>query len=143
MARHLEEQTAQVSFSLPIRVYYADTDAGGIVYHARYLDYAERTRTELLRSFGWPLVGPDGENFVVRKASLDWKAPARLDDLLTCQTTVLELGGASVILGQNILRDDTLLCATEIELVLVSSQGRPTRFPQALRDKFSGLQAAN
>ncbi|MDQ7776564.1 MAG: YbgC/FadM family acyl-CoA thioesterase [Paracoccus aminovorans] len=84
------------AFSQTYRIYYADTDAGGIVYHARYLEFAERSRAEMLRQVGHPLVGPAGEQFVARAAALSWQKPARLDDLITCETSVMHARGASI-----------------------------------------------
>ena len=126
-------------FALPIRVYYADTDAGGIVYHSKYLDMAERCRTELLRRFDWPLVGANGENFIVRSAILDWLAPARLDDLITCTTTVVEVKGARVKLRQNFEFEGQTLCNVQVELVHVSAEMRPSRLPLDLKQKFEDM----
>ena len=126
-------------FSMPIRIYYADTDAGGIVYHSVYLNMAERCRTELLRYFGWPLIGPSGENFIVRRASLDWVAPARLDDLIICTTIAQTVKGARVNLQQNFTLDGTVVCNVSIELVYVSGKMKPVRLPIALKEKFEGM----
>lgn len=126
---------------MPIRVYYADTDAGGVVYHSVYLEFAERCRTEMLRHLGWPLVGPEGEMFVVRRAELDWLRPARLEQVLTCRTTVQEIGGASVQMRQAFYGDDTLLCEIAITLVHVSAALRPARLPDGLRAAFGTCMA--
>lgn len=133
------------AFVLPARVYYADTDAGGIVYHARFLDFAERARTELLRAVGWPLVDAEGAAFVVRRATLDWRAPGRLDDLLTVRTRALALGAASLTLEQSVLRGDETLCAVEVVLVRVAPGPdglRPRRMPAALRAALAPIAAA-
>jgi acyl-CoA thioester hydrolase len=127
-------------FEMPIRVYYADTDAGGIVYHSVYLDMAERCRTELLRHFDWPLLGLDGQNFIVRRASIDWQAPARLDDLMICTTSVAKLGGATVSLRQVFSLEGRDLCHIALDLVYVSSEMKPIRLAPELRDKFERLE---
>lgn len=126
-----------MTFQMPIRVYYADTDAGGIVYHSTYLDMAERCRTEYLRHLGHPLVGPDGAQFVVRRAEIDWWRPARLDDLLTCTTRVTHLGGASVTMAQRFTLDGLDLSEVVVTLVHVSAAMRPVRIPDTLRAAMS------
>lgn len=127
------------AFVMPIRVYYADTDAGGIVYHAVYLEMAERCRAELLRAFGWPLVGADGTAFIARRAQIDWIAPARLDDLLLCETRVATLGGASLELRQDFTCAGLPICAITVALVHVSAALRPRRLPPELRAAFAAL----
>lgn len=129
-------------FTQAIRVYYADTDAGGIVYHARYLDFAERSRTELLRAVGYPLVSADGGQFIVRRAQVDWHAPARLDDLLSCDTTVTAARGARLILRQEIFRGPLLLTALDVELAHVSPQHRPVRLSEAFLASIARFSAA-
>jgi acyl-CoA thioester hydrolase len=123
-------------FVLPVRVYYADTDAGGVVYHARYLDMAERARTEMLRSVGWPVVAADGSGFVARRSRVEWLRPARLDDLLAVHTTVAAVGGSTMTLRQTIRRGAETLCEMEIQLVHVGPGLRPTRIPAALRARL-------
>lgn len=127
------------AFVMPVRVYYADTDAGGVVYHGRYLDYAERARSELLRALGWPLVAPTGEAFLVRSAACDWLRPARLDELLEVRTTVSALGAATATMRQEVSRDGAALFEAEIRLAHVSAALRPARIPPALRAAFSRL----
>lgn len=119
-------------FTHAIRVYYADTDAGGIVYHARYLEFAERCRAELLRSIAAPLATPEGHQFVVRRSQIDWIAPARLDDLLLCQTTVSSVGGARVGMTHQFFIGETETARIAIELAYVSARHRPVRLPHAL-----------
>ena len=92
----------------PVRVYYEDTDAGGIVYHANYLRFAERGRTEALRDLGVPhaeMSALHGLFFMVRRIKVDYLAPARLDDSLVVETTTLAIGAATVDLRQDVLRD--------------------------------------
>ena len=119
-----------------IRVYYEDTDAAGIVYYANYLKFVERARTEMMRLFGveherWRQA--EGVAFIVRHAELDYRAPARLDDTLLIETRVKELGGASIVLTQDVKRGDDLLVAALIKVATIGRDGRPVRLPPALR----------
>ena len=125
-----------------IRVYYADTDAGQVVYHARYLDFAERARTEMMRTIDTDRIyRTDGEGllFVVRAAEIDYRKPAVLDDVLTVRTRLLRIGGASFGIEQQIWRRDEVLAVLTITLVCVRAMGHPTRIPEALREKLAGL----
>lgn len=124
-------------FSQGYRIYYADTDAGGIVYHARYLEFAERSRAEMLRHVGHPMVGPAGEQFVARAATLSWQRPARLDDLLTCETSILSVRGASIRIRHAFFRQAEPLVGIEIDLVHINAAMRPTRVPDALRARLA------
>jgi acyl-CoA thioester hydrolase len=128
---------------LPVRVYFEDTDAGGVVYHASYVRFAERGRTDFLRLLGTDarrLV--DGSNsrdpaaFLVRRMNFDFFRPARMDDLLEVETRVKELGGASVTLIQTITRGGTRLVEAEVTVVLVSIAGKPLRLSDAVRGAF-------
>ncbi len=123
---------------LPIRVYYEDTDAAGIVYHASYLRFAERARTEFLRHAGIgqrDLAGSDGVAFAVRHASLDYRWPAQLDDRLEVRSRLERLGAASVEIGQRIQRERQTLVTIMVKVACVSlSSGRPRRLPAAVRD---------
>src|SRR4051812_37401846 len=85
---------------MPIRIYYEDTDAGGVVYHARYVAFCERARSDCLRLLGIHQSTFEDLNFVVRRMTCDFLGPARLDDLLEIETRFLELGGARVEIGQ-------------------------------------------
>ncbi|MDO8605234.1 MAG: YbgC/FadM family acyl-CoA thioesterase [Phaeospirillum sp.] len=126
----------------PIRVYYEDTDAGGIVYHANYLNFAERARTELVREMGISqramLEQGGGTAFAVRGASLDFLRPAKLDDLLQVETEVTAVGGASVELRQIIKRtpDATELVRIAVRLGYITLAGKPARIPGEVRDLF-------
>jgi acyl-CoA thioester hydrolase len=120
-----------------VRVYYEDTDAGGIVYHAAYLHFAERARTEMLRAQGFDHVGLQREHgilFAVRRCTIEFMAPARLDDLLMVETRPLRLGGARMVLEQKVIRDETVLVVLEVELAVLGHQDlRPRRLPEAVR----------
>ncbi len=121
------------------RVYYEDTDAGGIVYHANYLKYAERGRTELLRAAGYDHISlqeKPGIFFVVRKMDIDYLYPARLDDLLTVKTGILELKNASFTLKQSIFCHEVLVCSMDVILVCVTLEAKPVRMPDNMRDRM-------
>jgi acyl-CoA thioester hydrolase len=118
-----------------IRVYYEDTDAAGIVYHATYLAYAERARTEMLRGLGLDhntLRARFGVVFTVRRCVVDYHAPARLDDLLEVQTRLVRRGGASLDLEQRILRAHRLLARLDLRLALLGPDLRVARLPGPL-----------
>jgi len=127
---------AGMTHSMPLRVYYEDTDAAGIVYYANYLKFAERGRTEMMRALGFAHSRIDAETgtiFTVRRLSADYRGPARLDDALTVETRVLEIGGATVLLDQQIRRDGAVLVALELLVACVGRDGRPRRVPPGLR----------
>jgi acyl-CoA thioester hydrolase len=120
----------------PIRVYYEDTDAAGIVYYANYLKFVERARTEMMRLFGveheaWRR--SDGTAFIVRRAEIDYIAPARLDDALIVETRLAELGGASLRLTQDVTRDGSALVRAVVLVATIGGNGRPVRLPAAFR----------
>ena len=124
----------------PIRVYYEYTDAAGIVYYANYLKFAERARTEMMRLFGVAHAAEraaTGLAFIVRRAELHFDAPARLDDELVVETAVKEVGGATILLSQNILRDARVLVRATILIATIGASGRPMRLPPALRATLS------
>jgi len=128
---------------LSVRVYYEDTDAVGVVYHANYLRFAERARTEMLRCLGLEhgsLSARFGLAFTVRRCLVDYLAPARLDDRLEVRTSLARLGGASLNLEQRIVRDDRLLVRMDARLALISPALRAVRLPQALIDALAPLR---
>ena len=112
-------------FSWPVRVYYQDTDAGGVVYHSNYVNFMERARTEWLRTFGYSNAGMMkelGVMFVVRSVKLDYLRPAQLDDLLEVTALVKETGRSRVTLTQTVTRGEELLTEGEVHLVCVDVQ---------------------
>ena len=124
----------------PLRVYYEDTDAGGIVYHANYLRFAERARTEFLRSVGadhQTLMTEDGIAFTVRQCAVDYIQSAYLDDALTVHTRFLEVGGASLRAEQTVRRDADDLARLLVRLACVGNDGNPKRMPKPLRAAFA------
>jgi acyl-CoA thioester hydrolase len=128
------------------RVYYEDTDAMGVMYHAQYLAFAERGRSEALRAAGATvneMVRQHGCGFVVRSVTLDCLKPVVLDDLLTVATELGELGSASVRLSQKLERGEGEIVADmDVTLVCVRQDGRPTRIPERWRDVLAGLAAS-
>ncbi len=123
-------------FSFPVRVYWEDTDAGGVVYHAQYLAFMERARSEWLRALGFDqtkLRTRDDQVFVVRAMNLDFRAPARLDDQLSVSVDLLECRGASFTLAQRIERDGAVLVEAEVRIAAVrASDFRPMPMVDAL-----------
>lgn len=127
----------------PVRVYYEDTDAGGVVYHARYLHFLERARTEWLRQFGFSQHALLTEQlaFVVKKIEIDYKLPARLDDLLTVKTTVYALTTAKIVFEQSLWREECCLNHALVTVACVDLQKmKPTAIPKTL---LQVLQAVN
>ncbi len=122
----------------PIRVYFEDTDAGGVVYHASYLRFAERARTEALRDAGAPhaeLQANHGMIFVVRRIKIDYLRPATLDSLVVVETESLAIGGASLTLRQRILEAEHVLADMEIVLVCIHQDSlKAARIPPRWRD---------
>ena len=121
----------------PVRVYYEDTDAAGIVYYANYLKYAERARTEWLRAAGAGVgAALKGLIFVVRHCAIDYLQPAHLDELLEVETSLLAAAGAVLDLEQVVRRDGALLVRMQVTLACLNEAGRPARLPAALRAAF-------
>ncbi len=124
---------------IAVRVYYEDTDAEGVVYYANYLRFAERGRTEFLRSLGYDLhqVRKDYNLLlVVRRAEIDYLASARLDDLLDIQTEIAEVRNASLTMKQIVSCNGKIYAQINVVLVAVSQLGKPTRIPPQLRQIF-------
>jgi acyl-CoA thioester hydrolase len=125
---------------LPVRVYYEDTDAGGVVYYANYLKFAERGRTEFLDFFGFQnsaLLAADGVLFVVKRVEAEYLSPARLDDRLTVKTSLISLKNTSFEMRQEVVRGENILCTMKVLLVCVDQEGgKPVRLPSVLKDKL-------
>ncbi|MBF9015491.1 MULTISPECIES: YbgC/FadM family acyl-CoA thioesterase [unclassified Oceanispirochaeta] len=116
------------------RVYYSDTDAGGVVYHSRYIEMAEHARSELIRLLGGEQRGPlqeQGIGFVVRSLNVSYNRPAFLDDTLTIKTSITKCETFTLIFDQNIYREEELLCEIKVKTGCVSlSEGKPTAMPK-------------
>lgn len=132
-------------FELKARVYFEDTDAGGIVYYVNYLKFMERARTEMVRSLGFDQSALQRENiiFVVHSVSARYHAPARLDDELVVSAAVLELKRASIRFAQQVRRaDGTLLCEGEVLVACVSADRyKPRIIPAALSEAFNTMRS--
>ena len=131
---------ATPAFVTAARVYFQDTDAGGIVYHARYLDFFERCRMDWLRSLGHPIRDLEtrhGVLFIVHAIGIDYLRPGRLEDELRVELSLERLGGASLDLRQRVTRDAEVLVSARVLLACVSTAGlRPARIPPALRKRL-------
>lgn len=122
--------------TIDYRVYYEDTDAGGIMYHANFIKFCERGRTEFLRHIGFEnqkLAEDPGILFVVRQLNAEYLLPGRLDDLLTVKTAIKTLNNSSFIMKQSIFRHDSMLFTMDITLVCINLQARPVRVPEMIR----------
>lgn len=126
------------TFVWPVRVYIEDVDAGGIVYHANHLKYAERARTEMLAAGGLRHVEvmQQGGMIVVGRLAIEYLKPLRLEDDLLVKTRVLEMGNASARLEQMIERDGQVAAKLDVGLVYLGANGRPARWPEALEAVF-------
>jgi len=127
-------------FTWPVRVYYEDTDAGGIVFYANYLKFFERARTEWLRAAGigqQDLIDSDNAGFVVKSATIDYHAPARLDDEITLTLAIEKLGRASVQFAQKAYKGDQLLAEASVKVGCVDlASVRPRSLPDHVADKM-------
>lgn len=139
---HLSGRLEGDTHVLPVRVYYEDTDFSGIVYHASYLRFLERGRTDLLRLAGvdQSALHADGEGiiFAVRRLLIDYLKPARMDDILQVETRTAEMRGASLTIAQRITRDDDVIVTAEVRVAAIAS-GRPARIPDPLRERLRRL----
>jgi acyl-CoA thioester hydrolase len=127
-------------FSWPVRVYFQDTDAGGVVYHASYVNFMERSRTEWLRTFGYSNAGlmkELGVAFVVRSLKLEYLKPALLDDMVAVTSLVKEIGRSRLNIHQTVLRGEELLVEGEVNLVCVDMKTfKPVSVPDVLRKQW-------
>ncbi|HMG49734.1 MAG TPA: tol-pal system-associated acyl-CoA thioesterase [Inquilinus sp.] len=127
----------------PVRVYWEDTDGSGIVYHASYLRFAERARTELLRDAGfeqWSLLAETGIAFAVRRCEIDFRRSARLDEQLEIETRVTAIGGASLDMSQAIRRNGDDIVTLLLKLACITRDGRAARMPPDLREVFNAIK---
>ncbi|HKQ29688.1 MAG TPA: tol-pal system-associated acyl-CoA thioesterase [Burkholderiales bacterium] len=131
----------KASFSLPVRVYYEDTDAGGVVYYANYLKFMERARTEWLRSLGFEqaeLLQRHGVLFAVRSVQLDYLKPARFNDLLDVTVDVGRRGHASMTLHQRAKLSDLVLCEGEVKIACLEAKTfTPCAMPDAIAARLT------
>ncbi|NOT84923.1 MAG: tol-pal system-associated acyl-CoA thioesterase [Methylococcaceae bacterium] len=127
-------------FNWPIRVYYEDTDAGGVVYYANYLKFFERARTEMLRAIGYEqdqLRSSENILFVVRALQIDYLSPAHFNDLLAVSSTVTEIKRTRILFDQVITKESLTLCHAAISIACLNATSmRPTAIPQPLLEQL-------
>jgi acyl-CoA thioester hydrolase len=135
LAGRIEDQT----HVLPVRVYFEDTDCGGVVYHANFLKFCERGRSDFIRLLGIdatsladPALG-EPAIFVVRRVEIDYLKPGHMDDVLEVVTGCAEIGSASLVLQQDVRREGTVLARARVTVVLVSRSGKPQRLGALVR----------
>lgn len=132
---------------LPVRVYFEDTDFSGVVYHGTYVRWCERGRSDFLRLLGVHhnelIDGDEPAAFVVRRMEFDFRAPARIDDVLEVRTSVASTRAADVWLDQSIYRDGAPVCHAKVQVVLVAQSGKPQRLSGRLREAFATKHMAS
>jgi acyl-CoA thioester hydrolase len=135
--------TSGAIFMLPVRVYYQDTDAGGVVYHSTYLDFLERARYEWLRELGFDihsLIQTYKVIFMIRSLNIEYFKPAVLDDLLQVAVQPVEMGRSRITLAQQVLRDSIVLASATVHAVCVGAESlKPVSFPMPLRHKIGHI----
>lgn len=130
----------------PVRVYFEDTDLSAIVYHANYLRYFERARSDMLRQVGIDQRAAHEEGlgtYAVTHMEIDWKAPARLDDALIVESVVRRVRAASCLIQQRVMRGDELLAQARVTAAFLSLDGRPRRQPPEWIEKFRAVEEGN
>ncbi|MFC2552829.1 MAG: tol-pal system-associated acyl-CoA thioesterase [Rodentibacter sp.] len=127
-------------FRFPVRVYYEDTDAGGVVYHARYLHFFERARTEYLRLLEFSqqtLLQEQQSAFVVKSMAIDYRVPAKLDDYLIIETEVSAIKGATILFEQRLIRDTVILSKATVKVAYVDlGKMKPAAIPTEIKAAF-------
>lgn len=141
----LEPVTVPFEDTITVRVYWEDTDAGGIVYHASHVRFFERGRTEYLRSLGIHQSEMAASEaplfFAVRRMEIDYLKAGRLDDLFEVTTSTREIGGARMVLDQVLKRDDETVATAVVTVVAIGRDGRPHRIPTGLRELLGHPEA--
>ena len=130
----------------PVRVYFEDTDLSGIVYHANYLRYFERARSDMLRQVGIDQRAAHDEglgSYAVTHMDIDWKAPAKLDDALIVESLVRKVRAATCLIQQRVMRGDELLAQAKVTAAFLSPDGRPRRQPPQWIEKFRAVEEGN
>ncbi len=126
-------------FKYKVKVFYEDTDAGGVVYYANYLKFFERARTEAIAEIGLSnkkLLDKFGVLIIVKSCNIDYKKPAKLEDQLEIKSIISSISNSSFKMKQKVFKDDDLLTSSEIHLVVVDKKGKPSRIPDELRKKI-------
>lgn len=125
-----------------LRVFYEDTDAAGIVYYANYLKFIERGRTEMMRLLGFEhsvLRAERAVHWAVRRCTIEYRQVARLDETLTIESRIVAVRGASLDIGQRVLRGRDVVADAQLELVCIRTDGRAARLPAEIRQQLGGL----
>ena len=128
------------SFKYELKIYYEDTDAGGVVYYANYLKFLERARSEAIYEMGFSnteLKKEFGVLIIVKSCNIDYKKPAIFEDKLSIISTIKEITKTSFIMEQNINKDKELIASADIHLVSVNSDGKPIKIPEILKNKLN------
>ena len=126
-------------YEYKFKIYYEDTDAGGVVYYANYLKFIERARSEIIKSLGFSntnLMEKFNLFFIVKYCNINYKKPAKLEDELIVFTSVVSLSKTSLVMKQDVKRHDDLVAEAEICLVAVDMKGKPTKIPEELKKLF-------
>ena len=126
-------------FNFKVKVYYEDTDAGGVVYYANYLKFLERARSEAVYSLGFTntsLLDDHGVLLIVKSCNIEYKKPAQFEDMLEVVSEAISFTKTSFLMKQKILRNEELIANAEIHLVAVDKNGKPTKLPEELKKKL-------
>tara|TARA_Y100000590_G_C15256390_1_gene839514 strand:- start:261 stop:659 length:399 start_codon:yes stop_codon:yes gene_type:complete len=126
-------------FSFAVKVYYEDTDAGGVVYYANYLKFLERARSEAIYSLGHTnssILEKYGILLIVKSCNIDYKKPAKFEDILEIISEVKSFSKTSFIMSQIILRENKIISSAEVHLVAVDKNGKPSKIPEDLKKKI-------
>ena len=129
-------------FSFKLKVFYEDTDAGGVVYYANYLKFFERARTEAITEIGLSnkkLLEENGIFIIVKSCNIEYKRPAKLEDQLEIKSNIISISNTSFKMRQKALRDKELITDCEIHLVIVDGKGKPSKIPEILKKKLEKL----
>ena len=126
-------------FSFTVKIYYEDTDAGGVVYYANYLKFLERARSEAIYSLGYTnssILERFGVLLIVKSCNIEYKKPARFEDTLEIISEIKSFTKTSFLMKQSILRNNKIISDAEIHLVSVDKKGKPTKIPEELKEKL-------
>ena len=126
-------------FKHEIKIYYEDTDAGGVVYYSNYLNFLERARTEMIETVGLSnkkLLEENKTLIIVKSCNIEYESPAKLEDKITIYSSIESFSKASFVVIQNIMKDDTLIVKAKLKLVTVNQEGKPIKIPSVLEKKL-------
>ena len=129
-------------FSYKLKVFYEDTDSGGVVYYANYLKFFERARTEAITEIGLSnkkLLEENGIFIIVKSCNIEYRRPAKLEDQLEIKSSIISISNTSFKMRQKALRDKELITDCEIHLVIVDGKGKPSKIPEILKKKLEKL----